>query len=215
MGKHETYKYCKNYHRTGFGWGIRDYWDAPLDETWNIDVLFDENTRTKCVSVGKEFWFIQLDVQDYEGNRSNHVRHFKSVTRKFTEMASSSCGEMYPEYLDMLERCREYCPVDYSTQAIKPVEWEDFYTTMVERIKRQDIYNFGIVYLKNGVPNAVYVYRRSGGGYYFDGSILGANGSIAIAEDNMREIFDKLNPVYCEQYLENGKLCERRGYFGK
>ena len=215
MGKHETYKYCKNYHRTGLGWGMREYWDAPLDETWNVDVLSDNDTRTKCVSVGKEFWFIQLDVQGYEGNRSNCVRHFKSVTRKFTEMVSSSCSEMYPEYLDMLESCREYCPVDYSAQTIKPVEWGDFYVAMTERIERQDIYNFEIVYLKNGMPNAVYVYRRSGGGYYFDGSVLGENGSIAITGDNIREIFDELDPVYCEQYLENGKLCERRGYFGK
>lgn len=215
MGKHETYKYRKNRFHMRSIWCADDYWDAPLDETWNVDVLFDNNTRTKCVSVGKEFWLVQLDVEDYEGSRSNCVRHFKSVTRKFIEMVSSSCGEMYPEYLGMLESCREYCPVDYSAQAIKPVEWNDFYATMTERIERQDIFNFEIVYLKNGVPNAVYVYRRSGGGYYFDGSILGAEGSIVISEDNMREIFDKLNPVYCEQYLENGKLCERRGYFGK
>lgn len=215
MGKHEAYRYHLNHYHTGYGWGIRDYWDAPLDETWNVDVLFDGNTRTKCVNVGKEFWFVQLDVQDYKGNRSNCAIHFKSVTRKFTEMVSSSCGAMYPEYLNMLESCREYCPADYSAQAIKPVEWEDFYTTMVERILKQDLYDFNIIRMNNGTTETIYVRKYGSEGYYIDGAIMGRSGRFIITEGNLREIFDIVGPVYCEQYLENGKLCERRGYFGK
>ena len=215
MGKHEAYRYHLNHYHTGYGCGIRNYWDAPLDGTWNVDVLYNMNVRTKCVSTGKEFWFIQLDVKDYNGNKSNHIRHFKSVTRKFAEMVSSSCGEMYPEYLDMLERCREYCPVDYSAQTIKPVEWEDFYTEMVERILKQDLYDFNIMRMNNGAAEAICVRKYGSEGYYIDGAIMGRSGRFIIAEDNLREIFDIISPVYCEQYLENGKLCERRGYFGK
>ena len=115
----------------------------------------------------------------------------------------------------MLESCREYCPVDYSAQAIKPVEWEDFYTTMVERILKQDLYDFNIIRMNNGTTETIYVRKYGSEGYYIDGAIMGRSGRFIITEGNLREIFDIVGPVYCEQYLENGKLCERRGYFGK
>ena len=86
---------------------------------------------------------------------------------------------------------------------------------MVERILKQDLYDFNIIHMNNGAAEAIYVRKYGSDGYYIDGANMGRSGRFIITEDNLREIFDVVSPVYCEQYLENGKLCERRGYFGK
>lgn len=220
MGKYNTYgekvNRCQN----------RDKWDFPLDDTWSDDIVFGEkNTRYKSVDKGKEFWFVQLGDthSDYSWCKKDGVCHFKNVAKKFCTIVATEC-EKYSEYYEMMQKDPDFSPIDYTKNKIFPVAFEDFEKHFRKHHKR----SFNFCVMEDGrLDNRIIFYSYRDDRYYYEKLLptIGYSGwgggykakyiDININSiESIKMAYEWFRPVYGEQYLENGKLYRRRGYYG-
>ncbi len=228
LGKHDVWEYKINSYYTYYT--KEEGWLYPLDESWIDDSVFgDKNKRVKSVNLGKHFWFVKLGDKnsEYKWYREDKLAYFKSITRKFCKLVSENTDK-YPEYFEMLERDCNYSPIDYSKNKIYKTSFEDF-KNYLSVWMLMDNYSLNLVQLKDGrltdfmihtVWNNTYSKRDY---YYVEKIPLGYSwlGKPQYDEkkhyvtlDNLKELYDIVQPMYGEQYLENGKLYSRRGYYG-
>lgn len=222
MGKYDVYGVLTNYYHDASYWGytkMRDAgWDEPIDDTWHDDnVSGSDNTRYKTVNKGKEFWFIKLgNANDkYSYNIKDITCHFKSVTRKFSRVISTECDK-YPEYYEMMQRNSEFSPINYTENKILPVAFDDFKRAFFEHANSSR--TFYIHYIKNGRLTYKYMYlyydSEKQQSYFYKNNSYEAISKTYINDDSVKELYMNIRPMYGEQYLENGKLYTRRGYYG-
>ena len=229
MGKYDTYNtlinYCydEDYH-VGKN---KNEWCYPLDSTWYDDNIYGvKNRRYKNINTGKEFWFVKLGDPDalYIYDREDKICHFKSVTRKFGTVIIAEC-EKYPEYYEEMRKNAEFSPVDYNKNKIFPVAFEDFQKALVEHMSTGKTCCFYFCVKKDGRLNSISIdYHYAEKKYYYEEKTptdrcslwgVGYNvKSVYIDIDSIEEVYKKLEPMYGEQYLENGLLYTRRGYYG-
>lgn len=216
MGKYDRYDELTNhYFRYDLYWhrDRKNEWEFPLDKTWNDNIIYgDKDTRYKSVNVGKVFWFMKLGNPEAEWyrNRENTLCYFKSVNKKFAKVVTTECDK-YPEYYEVMQKHNEFSPIDYSKAKILPVAFEDFQRALFEHMGRERMSYFYYCTVEDGrliQRNIDYHYgeRRY---YYNDG-----NTKVYIDPNNIADVYKKLKPMYGEQYLENGFLNLRRGYYG-
>lgn len=216
MGKYDIYEsQTNNYYN--IRWGSSEYkWTYPLDETWFDDIVFRNSTSTKrrFVNKGKEFWFVMLGRKD-RCPFSDQLVHYKSVTRKFSRLITTSTDK-YAEYYDMMQHDCRFSPIDFTKSKILPVPFEDFKNAFVDKINRVAENNYPR-WLKFCVmagdimfDDSISWYPSRGQWVYNDTW----NNHRDVTLDNLQEIYDFIKPVYGEQYLMNGNLCVRRGYLG-
>ena len=219
MGKYDVYEQSVVYRKCINPWSIyssgRKYeWECDINDGWIDDnVGGTADSRCKNVYKGKQFWFIRLG-----NNESNYcwerdrACYFKSVTRKFADVITVECDK-YPEYYSMLEHDQRFSPIDYSKNKILPVAFEDFKRMLIERM--DSLRGFHNYYVENGrlVSKYIYMYYdKTKQKYYYE--LTYSNDKLYFDANNIEEVYRKLNPMYGEQYLENGNLCLRRGYYG-
>lgn len=227
MGKYDTYNTLTNYCYDGNMYVSRKGWDYPLDSTWHDDNIGGyENRRYKNINTGKEFWFVKLGDPDadYSWYKEDRICHFKSVTRKFGTVVTTEC-EKYPEYYEMMQRDCEFSPIDYSKNKILPVAFEDFYKALIEHMADNKTTYLNFCVVENGrLANRTINYHYGENKYYYEEKTpaikyyswdSGYNiKKVYIDINSIEVIYEKFEPVYGEQYLENGKLYTRRGYYG-
>lgn len=227
MGKYDTYNVLTNHCYDGNMYVSRKGWDYPLDSTWHDDNISGyEDRRYKNINTGKEFWFVKLGNPDadYSWYKEDRICHFKSVTRKFGAVVTTEC-EKYPEYYEAMQKDCEFSPIDYSKNKIFPVAFEDFHKALVEHMGANKTTYLNFCVIENGrLANRTINYHYGEKKYYYEEKIptikyyswdSGYNiKKVYIDINSIEAIYEKFEPVYGEQYLENGLLYVRRGYYG-
>lgn len=235
MGKYDLWDCEKNRYNQPTRWNCyAEGWSTPIDDAWIDDTVFGgKDYRYKNINRGKNFWFICLGNNEskYSWER-DRICCFKSITRKFSKVIGTDC-EKYPEYYDMLEHNSCFSPIDYSKNKITPVAFNDFVNIITDRIQN----NKGSFTLTHLVDNRLenfdihYKYKYTngvldGGEYYYtEKKPLGYSWMgtqqyneikhiIGLDIDYLKELYEIIQPMYGEQYLENGNLYRRRGYYG-
>lgn len=228
MGKYDVYEQKVNYYKNLNSWGYtKKYeWDYELDDSWIDDVVFgNEHTKYKNINKGKHFWFIKLG--DNESKYSwlrDCVCYFKSITRKFIDVVSTNCDK-YTEHYSLLEHSEHFSPIDYKNSKLFTLPLEDFKTALSEHIVNNKTTYFHFYSGENGrlvhryigydVTHKYYYCKYYENKYDHFSNIIDNTQRICVDIDSIEDVYTKLNPVYGEQYLENGKLYVRWGYYGK
>ena len=216
MGKYDRYQQIvNNYYRYDRYWyhDRKDAWQYDLDDTWHDDIVSgDKDRRYKYINAGKVFWFMKLGNPEatYSWDRENHICYLKGVSRKFAKVVTTEC-ENYPEYYETMQKDDEFSPIDYSKSKILPVAFEDFQRALIEHINNDTMRYFNYCTVGNGRLIAQYFnidYTKRVHYCYID------NRRVDVDMNSIEEIYKGLKPMYGEQYLENGKLHSRRGYYG-
>lgn len=221
MGKHDEYKLIYNYYhsRTINSWSRnqKEGWDYELDDTWMDDTVNgNKDRRYKFVNLGKKFWFICLGgFGDYSW-RTDSVCTFGSVSRKFSNLVTTEC-EKYPEYYEMMEESCNFSPIDFSKNKILPVPYATFHNEISEQMLKG--VNYITIHHHDNTKSRLVVtslYRnwKSGKYYYEEPNHYGYGYRQEKYIDTIDDIYNQFHPMYGEQYLENGKLYLRRGYYG-
>ena len=231
MGKYDVYDYITNRYndRKCYSYQPEEGWEVPLSDKWIDDSVFgSDKLRFEVINQGKQFWFIKLGnpESDYSWERDNKICYFKNITRKFSSIISTECDD-YPEYYEMLMKDNNFSPIDYSKNKILPVEYEDFYQKISQHMLEGKTYNIAFCYIENDRLTLIaiqYSYRE--GKYYYEeklnskyydywsSSYRHNTRQVYIDIDSIEKLYKKFKPMYGEQYLENGKLYSRRGYYG-
>jgi hypothetical protein len=216
MGKYDRYQQVfNNYHRYDRYWHPerKDGWEYDLDDTWHDDIVCgDKDRRYKYINAGKVFWFIKLGNPEatYSWYRENRTCYFKGISKKFAKIVTTEC-EKYPEYYEMIQKDCEFSPIDYTKNKILPVTFEGFKRALIKHISDDTMHYFNYCTVEEGrlvhkYINCDYSKRVY---YYHVGNIR-----VDIDINSIEKVYKELKPMYGEQYLENGKLYSRRGYYG-
>ena len=229
MGKYDEYDILTNYYTSYRDrWSQREEgWEYPLDDTWHDDIVCGKsNRRYKNINIGKRFWFIKMGDPNayYSYDREDRIYCFKSITRKFSTVVTTEC-EKYPEYYEMMQKNSTFSPIDYNKNKILPVAFEDFQRALAEHMNTGKTNFFHFYILEDGrlVQRSIdyhygehkYYYQEKtptvgygiwSGGYNYKRVYIDIN--------SIEAIYEKFEPMYGEQYLENGNLYLRRGYYG-
>lgn len=231
MGKYDVYDIITNrYHdRKRYSYQPEEGWEVPLSDKWIDDSVFgDEKTRFEIINQGKQFWFIKLGnpESDYSWEKENRICYFKNITRKFSSIISTECDD-YPEYYEMLMKDSNFSPIDYNKNKILPVKYEDFYRKISQHMLEGKTNNIAFCYIENNRLTSIaiqfsyrdgkYYYEEKLNSVYYDiwwNSYRHNTKMVYVDIDSIEELYKKFKPMYGEQYLENGKLHSRRGYYG-
>lgn len=231
MGKYNVYDYITNrYHeKKRYSYQPEEGWEVPLSDKWIDDSIFgDDKTRFEVINQGKQFWFVKLGNPDsnYSWEKENSICYLKSITRKFSSIIATEC-ENYPEYYEMLMECCHFSPIDYSKNKILPVKYEDFYREISQHMLEGKSGNIAFCYIKNGRLTSItiqlhygehkYYYEEQINSMYYDywsNDYRYNTRKVYVNIDSIEEVYKKFKPMYGEQYLENGKLYRKRGYYG-
>lgn len=215
MGKYDVYNQLINSRYVYDYWSRETKWTYPLDDTWQDDIVGGDNDRRyKNINTGKQFWFIKLGDPnaDYSWYKEDRICHFKSVTRKFSSVVSVECDK-YPEYYVMMEKDCEFSPIDYSQNKILPVSPDAFTKALMEHVENGKTICFYFCVVENGRLVQRYLdYHYGEKKYYYWNDAYGSQ-RVYVDMNSIEEVYNKFKPMYGEQYLENGKLYTRRGYY--
>ena len=222
IGKYDRYDELVNHYFRYDPYWHRDHkneWEFPLDGTWHDNIICgDEDRRYKSVNVGKVFWFMKLGnpEADWYRDREDTLCYFKSVNKQFAKVVTTECDK-YPEYYEVMQKCDEFSPIAYDKAKILPVAFEDFKRALVEHISSSGYYFYFYV-IKNDRLTQHTIRREydkdNKWQYYYYRNENHYNNKIYININNIEAIYNELKPMYGEQYLENGFLNLRRGYYG-
>ena len=216
MGKYDEYKLMYNYYYGEvYTWSRHKTvgWEFPLDDTWMDDTVNgNKDRRYKFVNLGKKFWFICLGYSW----KTDYVCTFGSVSRKFSNLVTTEC-EKYPEYYEMMEESCSFSPINFSENKILPTSYAVFHNEISEKMLKEE-HCIPIHHLDNTKSRLVItnLYRdwKSGKYYYEESNGYGYGYGQKKYMDMIDDIYNQFKPMYGEQYLENGKLYLRRGYYG-
>jgi len=146
---------------------------------------------------------------------------YKSVSRKFCRMISERY-EQYPEFYAEMEQSDNYSPIDFDASQILPLSFEAFKAGFMEfTVNGSILRDFHFYSNYNGYLDE----RRISPTYYYDGRYdkerhyyyySGVNKIFfdPFSDFELRKVYELFQPVYGEQFLTNGKLYKRRGYYG-
>lgn len=218
LGKHFCFEYEVNFKRYP-----SQEWTYPLDETWKKDIVFrNDDVRIRAKNRGKWFWFMRLgDPNASWWERENKLYYYKSVSRKFCRIISKR-HKQYPEFYAEMERSDNFYPIDFDASRILPLSFEAFKAGFMEfTVNGSILRDFHFYSNYNGYLDE----RRISPTYYYDGRYdnkerhyyyySGINKIFfdPFSDFELRKIYELFQPVYGEQFLTNGKLHKRRGYY--
>jgi len=148
------------------------------------------------VNKGKHHFFARK-TEDYLKNPYLSVLTIKSLGEKFVDTISTECVENYAELFDKLECKTEYSPYDTSkdeyvrytleefNDSINKTRWKDYYDNVKNKYE---------VYLGR---DDIYYCKKKDKYNSYDGKAV---------QGTLEEIYQTLQPMYKNEYLENGKL---------
>ena len=216
MGKYDHYNLDYNRYHTYGSWNFKDSgWDYPLDETWMDDTVNgNEYTRYKTINLGKKFWFVYLATNS--SWRQDEPMAFSSVTRKFAKLITTECDK-YTEYYELMTNCSSFSPIDYTRNKLYQTPYAMFHNEISTRMAKGD-YHIQVYHLdQTGTRLTVTnIYRDwQTGEYYYESTNRYNYGYTKHWLKAIDEIYNTFKPMYGEQYLENGNLYLRRGYYAE
>ena len=120
----------------------------------------------------------------------------------------------------MMQKDCEFSPIDYSKNKILPVSFEDFHKALAEYMGTNKTTYLTFCVVENGrLANRTINYHYGEKKYYYEEKVptikyyswdSGYNYKRVYIDINFIEaIYEKFEPMYGEQYLENGKLLQR------
>jgi hypothetical protein len=166
---------------------------------------------TKNVNKKKHHFFVRETIS-YNNQPYLSVLTIKSLGDRFVDIVSTDCVENYVELFDKLECKTEYSPYDESKDEYIQYSFDEFvklvgeldlndtwYSTL--KIKSQKDFNQVIAEIRFDKESNLYYSR----GEYIRKTNSYIHNNIGTLED----VFKKYNPIYKNEYLENGKLYRR------
>lgn len=239
MGKFQPWdKQYNSYHTASSYNNHKEGYDYPLDDSWKQSV-FDEHRELPWYyrytqRPKAEFFFIQLGNPDaeYSCYRNNSVAYMKSVNKKFAKCLAETT-EYYLEYVDLLNRNASFSPVEYDTEQILSLPYENFEAAAISFIGQENRYKYST--LSFGINESGHIKKVS---FYYDDKKAQFYKKYEVEEpyettdwwgkkttktrtvnhnkyyESIKEMYAETNPVYGIQYLANGQEHERSYYYG-
>ncbi len=219
ISEYNTIIYSKNYIKAK-DLRIGATYRTKQNEEWVYLGRFDYWTRTserietsdsnswsrqydyiyKNVNKGKYYYFMRYYKYDWQDEPCVYFEHFKNLGDKFISVVSEDCVENYAELFEKLECTTNYSPLDTSKDEYIPYTFEEFCNKFVKR----SWFNFydsskNLVEVNKpyNSPNQCYYYEKKN--YYNSNKI----------EGTFKEIYNKIQPMYKNEYLTNGKLYKK------
>jgi len=161
----------------------------------------------KDVNKGKHHFFAR-ETKDYRDESYLSILTIKSLGERFIDTISTNCVENYAELFEKLECKTEYSPYDKSKDEYIQYTFEEFieYVNSLDldenwrtlNIKSQKDFEEVIAEIRFDKEYNLYYLR----GDYVRSTNSYVHNNIGTIED----VFKKYNPVYKNEYLENGKI---------
>lgn len=183
--------------------GRFDYWttkseriEIPNKNNWydsSYDYIY------KNVNKGKHHYFAR--ECKYSWDNSNNVYlstlKLKSLGDKFIEIISEDCIENYADLFDKLERTIDYSPRDKTKDEYVRYNFDEFSKKIVN--------NYLYCYNSQKKETIVRKYYNSIDKYYCEDRKNNEYKTNKV-EGTVEEIYNILQPMYKNEYLQNGKL---------
>ena len=184
--------------------GRFDYHDDIYESVpYEADSYYGKTTRYKSVkknvNKGKYHYFV-LKEKGEKRSEWFSILALKSLGEKFISIISSECVENYAELFDKLEGNIHYSPIDESKDEYIPYTFEEF-NEKINKGWNSHYYDLN----KNNIYISK-VYNKPGYCYYENRDNNNYSYNYKRTEGTIKEIFNKLQPMYKNEYLTNGKL---------
>jgi hypothetical protein len=172
--------------------------------SYNYDYIY------KDVNKGKHHFFVR-ETTSWRDEPYLATLMLKSLGDKFIDIVSSDCVENYADLFDRLERTTDFSPYDETKDKYFKYTFDEFKETL-------DKENYLHFYSSenNEINDKQKIYKKNewtdDGWKYFDEYTVRNNTTDKYVYENnsqIKEIFDELQPMYKNKYLQNGKLYER------
>ena len=231
MGRFPEYSYEANSYNSR-----RMEYEKPVDDSWHTGLeyyTYEKHPRLyRSILVrDKTYWFIMLGKPDaeYDFEKRHTIVTYTSLTKRLYRVVNEKCHDDYIALVDILNKSSCYSPIDYLSNKIIDMPFEDFQKLAYSRIHETTEYNYRYHMHRVGirVQNKPKQLRYANIGYnpktkQFFSEIDKRdeyNYSVFVdlqkeTYDSVEELYNALKPVYGEQYLENGYLHERWYYYG-
>ena len=192
--KFETYKRLENYCiKNG---------TPPIRKS--VYYIYKEDSR-EYASVGKYYCFGY-----YSSYGSIYFKWIKSVKDTFVDVVNEDCSEKYKEFYEELEKSAAFSPPDFTKNQIIPMSYEQFEEHANHCCNTNVMYKSYDEYKKVTVKK---IYNKDdekdefklfiGWDEVLDMFPIVGNHMIPVT---LREIYDKMHPVYRVIYLANGNI---------
>lgn len=218
MGKFPYWSVEYNHENSVHTWRWnRQYlgtYEKPMDVTppWNsagFQLGYEKHRLVRCVKGKDKFWFI--DIGEFRNEYSKGydcVESMSSVSRKFIRCVSTNTEE-YERYLGILNQSDNYSPIDYEKSGIRNLPFKNFKDLYLEVFDKGYGQTFYVCYGEKEYEGC-HFYRHKNGRIEIHGT-----GYEDITQENLKQVYNELVPIYGEEVLVNGSINRRYGYYEK
>lgn len=195
MGKHTCYDYqYKALDNGEYKW-FKKYSDLPTESCktyWGIGSrhVDYEYTQTDC---GQRFFFLRK-YKNWNNEIVEEFKNIKSLSKKFITTVDNNCIHNYAELFERMEHYEYYSPIDDSKDVTIPYSFDEFNNEFTENQR-----SWWYRYYYN-IDGEKFEIRKTDDNKYKVKNTL---------HSNIEELFNYIQPVHVDKYLENGKLYKR------
>jgi len=183
--------------------GRFDYWNikydrVPIESARNFYGYSSQQYKSvySNVNKGKHHYFARECKNTYSEEIYLSTLKIKSLGDKFIEVISEECVENYAELFDKIECTRDYSPYDESKDVYTPYTFEEYF----EKVNRSNgLYCYDSQKKDRHISK---VYNKENMYYYEERS----NYNSERTEGDIETIYNTIQPMYKDEYLQNGKL---------
>ncbi|GAA4879169.1 hypothetical protein GCM10023310_69120 [Paenibacillus vulneris] len=161
------------------------------------------------VNKGKHYFFTTGVNDGYDGNKYLNTLTLRSLGDKFIDIVSSDCVENYAELFDYLERSKNYSHYDKTRDEYVPFTLDEFKEYVSNRKLGSYTYDQSFTFKVSEHDAETIHYDIEKNEYYKRGDYTREKGYEKFPIGTLEELFNKYEPVYKNEYLENGKLYRR------
>ena len=234
MGKAPEYTYeISDYDNS------KQCYEKPVDRSWNIGIEYYEHDKyhprlyhSKMLKE-KTYWFIKLGNPNAESNyeKQHSVVAFSSLSKKLYRVVNEKVHDDYIALTDILNGNDGYSPIDYFANKIIDLPFENFQTIIYATMSKITEHNYryythtvGIRVKDNTeqLKTVIVGYNPKNKTFFSNENVL-VSSEFALHKEydtriqefnSLEELYQALQPVYGEQYLDNNYLYRRYYYYG-
>lgn len=178
-------------------------YQKELGDTWHRNPAnpHDNNFVVRYVATKEQYWFIRVKKPDgaYSWERDTYIDHWSTVNRKLVKCISTNT-DSFADLQKMINAHDHYSPIDFEKGKIIPMTFDHF--------KQMFMLNYPYVYI-NRDNQLISINFHKGQN---DMWIAYGGCNMIVDPRNMYEAYQKLCPVYSEEYCISGELHRRYGY---
>ncbi|OPH61869.1 hypothetical protein BC351_01105 [Paenibacillus ferrarius] len=161
------------------------------------------------VNKGKYYFFTTGVREGYDGNKYLSMLTLKSLGDKFIETTSTECVDNYAELFEYLERSTDYSHYDKTKDEHVPFTLDEFKEFVSEKKLDSYSYNRRFTLRTSGYNKEEIHFNNDKKEYYKQGTYISNKGYEEFPIGDIEQVFNKFEPIYKNEYLENGKLYRR------